>query len=191
MELVFATHNRNKFQEVKLVLPKYIQLLTLDDIGCTEDIPETGTTIEENAVLKARYVKENYNYPCFADDTGLEVEALNGAPGVYSARYAGTHKNAEDNIQKLLEELHHIHHRKARFKTVIAFITKTEKKCFDGVIEGVITKEKRGGKGFGYDPVFQPEGYTQTFAELDILVKNRISHRAKAMHSLIAYLQSS
>lgn len=191
MELVFATHNRNKFREVKLVLPDHIQLLTLDDIGCTEDIPETGITIKENAVLKARYVKENYNYPCFADDTGLEVKALNNAPGVYSARYAGEHKNTEDNIQKLLEKLHHIPHRKARFKTVIAFITKTEKKCFEGIIEGVITKEKRGSKGFGYDPVFQPEGYTHTFAELDILVKNQISHRAKAMHSLIAYLQSS
>ena len=189
MELVFATHNPDKFKEVKLLLPKHIHLLSLDEIGCTEELPETAPTIAENAILKANYVKEKYGHSCFADDTGLETEALNGAPGVHAARYAGEHKDPEENIQKLLKELSHTDNRNARFKTVIALITPTEKLLFEGIVNGTITKEKRGDKGFGYDPVFQPEGYEETFAELPLSVKNKISHRAKAIRELIDYLK--
>lgn len=187
MELVFATHNPHKFKEVALLMPGSIRLLSLNDIGCTEAIPETGATIAENALCKARYIREKYGYACFADDTGLEVEYLNGAPGIYSARYAGEQKNTEDNIQKLLFELREAPDRKARFLTVIALITPHEEKLFEGIVKGKITREKRGSRGFGYDPVFQPDGYTETFAELPLSVKNRISHRAKAIRLLLDY----
>lgn len=189
MKLIFATHNHNKFREVELLMPRHIQLLSLNDIGCTEDIPETGSTIAENALLKARYVAEKYRYPCFSDDTGLEADALEGAPGIYTARYAGKQANAEANMQKLLSALQHTGNRKACFKTVIAIIAEGKEFLFEGVIHGKITKEKRGEKGFGYDPVFQPEGYTQTFAELPLSIKNKISHRAKAITQLVDYLR--
>ncbi|WP_340074650.1 non-canonical purine NTP diphosphatase [Leptobacterium sp. I13] len=189
MQLVFATHNKNKFIEVKALLPSYINLLSLEDIHCTKDIPETGQTIEENAILKANFIQENYNLNCFADDTGLEVEALGGAPGVHSARYAGANKNSEANIQKLLQELKEDINRKARFKTVIALNLGNEKIMFQGIVNGQIAHEKKGNGGFGYDPVFIPEGHDQTFAELPLTAKNKISHRAQAMHQLIDYLK--
>lgn len=191
MEIVFATHNLNKFREVQLLMPGHIRLLCLDDIQCTEAIPETGTTIAENARLKAEYVALKYCYHCFSDDTGLEVAALNGAPGIHTARYAGAHKNTEDNIQKLLKELRHTPDRAACFKTVIALTVPSGIHLFEGIVNGTITKEKRGDKGFGYDPVFQPEGYTETFAELPLSIKNQISHRAKAIAQLLRYLKSN
>ena len=191
MKLVFATHNKNKLTEIKALLPHYLEILSLDDIGCTEDIPETAETIEGNAILKANYVKEKYGYNCFADDTGLEVDALNGAPGVYSARYAGTDKNAIDNINKLLDELNGNANRKARFKTVIAMnLENQEKVLFQGIVCGEIIYEKKGQNGFGYDPVFKPQGYEETFAELPLSIKNEISHRALAMQQLIEYLKN-
>lgn len=188
MKLVFATHNLNKLKEVKSILPPDIELLSLDDIGCTEEIEEYGETIEENATIKANYVFDNYNLNCFADDTGLEVESLDGAPGVYSARYAGEQKDATDNMNKLLKELEDKEDRSARFKTVIALRTDREKIIFNGIINGVITTSKKGNNGFGYDPIFQPEGYKNTFAELISEEKNKVSHRAKAIKQLIDYL---
>jgi len=189
MKLVFATHNENKLIEIRTLLPHHIEILGLNEIGCTEDIPETADTIEGNAILKANYVKKKYGYNCFADDTGLEVVALKGAPGVYSARYAGEQKNADDNMNKLLAELQEENNRKARFKTVIAMnLENDEKVLFQGIAVGKIINEKKGDKGFGYDPIFQPEGYDKTFAELPLSVKNEISHRAKAMQQLIEYL---
>lgn len=187
MKLVFATHNLNKLKEVKALLPKHITLLSLDDIGCEEDIPEEGDTIEENAIAKANYVKTNYGYNCFADDTGLEVKALNGAPGVYSARYAGPQKNDKDNLAKLLEEMSGKEDRSARFKTVIALNLDNEKILFQGIAGGTITEVAAGEGGFGYDPVFLPSGHEKTFAELSVAEKNRISHRGKAMKQLIDY----
>lgn len=188
MELVFATHNQNKFIEVQAQLPHYITLLSLDDIGCFEDIPETADTIEENAVLKANYVKEHYKKDCFADDTGLEVTALNGAPGVHSARYAGEGATADQNIEKLLGELENEENRSAQFKTIIALNIKGEKVLFSGTAEGKITKEKRGNKGFGYDPIFLPEDCDRTFAQMTLTQKSEIGHRGKAMRQLIDYL---
>ena len=173
MKLVFATHNQNKFKEVKQLLPSSIELLSLTDIGCTNDIPETATTIEGNAILKAEYVLKNYKYHCFADDTGLEVDALDGAPGVYSARYAGESKNSNDNINKLLKNLSEEDNRKARFKTVIALTLNNETVLFPGICNGVITKEQRGTDGFGYDPVFLPNESSLTFAEMTIQQKKR------------------
>lgn len=190
MQLVFATHNPDKFKEVQPLMPSYIKLLTLDDIGCTQPIPETGSTLAENALLKARYVKDNYNYPCFADDTGLEVKALNGAPGVRSARYAGPRNHSGNNIRKLLEALGDTTDRKARFKTVIALLTSEGEYQFEGIVNGSITTEKQGDGGFGYDPVFLPEGSAQTFARMKMSQKNRISHRAIAIGHLITHLQS-
>lgn len=189
MKLVFATHNQNKLLEVKALLPKHIELLSLTDIGCHEEIPETSDTIEGNAMLKADYVTKKYGMNCFADDTGLEVEALNGEPGVFSARYAGEEKNAEANMNKLLTSLSDITNRQARFKTAIALNIQGEKVLFVGIINGLIGDTKKGDKGFGYDPVFIPEGHTKTFAELPLSVKNEISHRAKAMYQLIDYLK--
>lgn len=189
MNLVFATHNQNKFKEVQLLLPEHITLLSLHDIDCVDEIPETEETLEGNAKLKADYVTDNYGYPCFADDTGLLVEVLNGAPGVYSARYAGAQKNAEDNMNKLLNELKNETQRSAQFKTVIALNLKQEKVVFNGIVKGEITKEKYGTKGFGYDPIFKPTGYGKTFAELPLSTKNKISHRGKAIQELIAYLK--
>ena len=189
MELVFATHNKNKFKEVQLLLPKHITLRSLDDIGCVDEIPETADTIEGNAIIKANYVTENYGYACFADDTGLMVDALDGAPGVYSARYAGTNKSSEDNMDKLLAELEGQTNRDARFKTTIALHLERQKVLFNGIVLGEITTEKSGEGGFGYDPIFKPKGYDKTFAELPISVKNEISHRGKAMKQLIDYLK--
>ena len=190
MKLVFATHNSNKLQEVRLLMPKKYQLLSMDDIGCTEDIPETGSTLKENALIKANYVFEHYGYPCFADDTGLLVDALNGAPGVYSARYAGDQKSAEDNIDKLLNELKSSINRDARFETVIALKMEDRTEIFIGVIKGEITREKRGEGGFGYDPVFRPDGYDLTFGEMTLEMKNQISHRALALDQLSNYFLS-
>ncbi len=189
MKLVFATHNKNKFKEIKSILPPHIELLSLEDIGCTEDIVETEETIEGNAKLKADYVKENYAYDCFADDTGLEVDALNGAPGVYSARYAGEPKSDEANLRKLLKNLKHSENRDARFKTVISLRINKEHYSFPGICEGEILKEKRGKKGFGYDPVFKPEGFQKSFAEMDLEEKSEISHRARAFRKLIEFLK--
>ncbi len=188
MKLVFATHNQNKFKEVKVLLPPYIELVSLTDIGCHDEIPETGETLKENAQIKSDFVTTNYGLPCFSDDTGLLVDALNGAPGVYSARYAGEHKNADANMNKILSELENKTSRSARFETVIALNLKEENIHFTGVAEGKITKSKSGQKGFGYDPIFQPKGYDKTFAELPLEVKNEISHRGKAIKQLIAYL---
>ncbi len=189
MQLVFATHNQNKLREVQKLVPDHVQLLSLNDIGCHEDIPETGKTLEENAKLKADYVARNYKIPCFADDTGLLVTALNGEPGVYSARYAGEQKNAEDNMHKVLTKLEHHPNRSARFTTIIALRLGTEYELFEGTVEGEITHKKKGLEGFGYDPIFRPEGYQKTFAELSLATKNAISHRGKAIKKLISYLK--
>lgn len=190
MQLVFATNNLNKLKEVQNLLPKTITLLSLKDIGCNEDIPETQTTIEGNAIQKAEYVKTQYGYDCFADDTGLEVSALHGAPGVYSARYAGNQRSSDDNMKKLLHELENSRDRKAQFKTVIALHLNNTLEVFTGICEGEITKSKKGNSGFGYDPIFKPLGYNQTFAEMDLELKNKISHRGKAMNLLVKYLSS-
>ncbi|SHI76160.1 XTP/dITP diphosphohydrolase [Mesonia phycicola] len=188
MKLVFATHNKNKFKEIESLLPKHITLLSLDDIGCTEDIEENATTIEGNALIKAQYVKENYNYDCFADDTGLEIEELGGEPGVYSARYAGEDKSSDANINKVLEKLESKSNRKAQFKTVIALTLNKEEQLFTGICSGEITKNRKGTEGFGYDPIFQPEGYSITFAEMTLSEKSTISHRARAFNQLTEYL---
>ncbi|SRR5690554_6113095 len=188
MKLVFASNNKYKIQEIKQLIPPNIQIVSLEEIGCTEDIPETADTIEGNAILKANYVTQKYNLPCFADDSGLEVEVLGGAPGVYSARYAGEQKNDEDNIEKLLRELEGVSNRKAQFKTVIALNLNTENILFTGIIKGKIISEKRGSNGFGYDPVFVSENSDKTFAELSSDEKNKISHRAIAVRELILWL---
>ena len=190
MKLVFATNNKNKIKEVQQMLPESIQILSLTDIGCTEDIPEIENTIEGNAKLKADYVTKKYGYDCFADDTGLEVEILNGEPGVYSARYAGEQCNANDNMDKLLNALINKSNRNAQFKTVIALNLNKEQHLFTGIAKGTITTEKSGDFGFGYDPIFQPEGFPETFAQLSLEIKNTISHRAKATHELIAFLNT-
>lgn len=187
-KIVFATNNKHKLEEIRRITHDQLQILSLSDIDCHEEIDETGATLEENALIKARYVKEHYGYDCFADDTGLEVEALNGAPGVYSARYAGDGCHAEDNMQKLLSVMHDVENRHARFRTVMALLINGEEHLFEGVISGSIMEEKRGGSGFGYDPVFTPEGHHQTFSELGDDIKNRISHRALATEKLIAFL---
>lgn len=188
MKLVFATHNKNKFTEVKAMLPHHIELLSLDDIGCMEDIVETADTIEGNAILKANYVRDNYNLNCFADDTGLEVKSLNNEPGVYSARYAGVSHDSNANIQKLLKNLKDKEDRSARFKTAIALSMDHEEVMFLGICEGEIINELRGEAGFGYDPIFQPKGFNKTFAEMTLQQKSEIGHRGKAMRQLIDYL---
>ena len=188
MKLVFATHNANKLKEVKQLLPSSIELLSLTDIGCHEDIAETGTTLHENAYIKARYVRDHYGLNCFADDSGLEIDALDGAPGVISARYAGPQKDNEANIQKVWKELTHKTDKAAQFRTVIALCIDGEEKDFEGIVRGKLIHEKRGEKGFGYDPIFIPDGYTQTFAELGNEVKNKISHRARATKLFLGYL---
>lgn len=188
LKLVFATNNANKIKEIKTLIPSQIELLSLKDIGCEEDIPETADTIEGNALQKVRYVKENYGYDCFADDTGLEVEALNGEPGVYSARYAGEAKDSEANMKKLLHELEGESNRRARFKTVIALILEDRQYTFPGICEGEIMLQKTGNQGFGYDPVFQPEGFQLTFAEMSLGEKSKVSHRARATRKLAEFL---
>ncbi len=190
MKLVFASNNQNKIAEIKQMLPKSIELLSLDEIGCTEDIPETADTIEGNAILKANYVTEKYGHSCFADDTGLEVEALDGAPGVFSARYAGQQKNADDNMDKLLDNLKDKTNRKAQFKTIIALNINNEQHLFEGIIKGEIISEKRGIKGFGYDPIFVPEGFSKTFAEMEMNEKAKLSHRGIATRKLISFLET-
>lgn len=190
MKLVFASNNQNKINEIKAMLPKSIELLSLKDIDCNEDIPETAKTIEGNAILKANYVTEKYNFPCFADDTGLEVEALNGEPGVYSARYAGESKNSDDNMNKLLENLKDKTNRNAQFKTVIALNFNNEQHLFEGIAKGKIISEKKGDKGFGYDPIFVPEGFTSTFAEMEMTEKAKLSHRGIATRKLIEFLNT-
>ena len=188
MKLVFATHNIHKLKEIQALLPQTIELLSLSDIGCNEEIAETAATIEGNALLKAQYVKKHYHYDVFADDTGLEVTALGGAPGVFSARYAGAQKSDIDNIALLLKNMEAQQDRSAHFKTVIALCMGDEVRTFEGIAKGHITKEPVGTNGFGYDPIFVPEGYSQTFAELSAAEKNRISHRAKAFEKLIEAL---
>lgn len=190
-KLVFATNNAYKLEEVKSVVGDSFEIVSLEAIGCHEDIEETGTTLEENAFIKARYIKEKYGYDCFGDDTGLEVEALNGAPGVYSARYAGEDHNQAANRKKLLAELAGEKNRKARFRTVIALILDGKEYMFEGEVKGFIGEEERGTTGFGYDPVFQPEGYDNTFAELGMDVKNNISHRARATKALCEFLKKA
>ena len=187
MKLVFASNNKNKIQEIQALVPNTIQIVSLEEIGCFEDIPETADTIEGNAILKANYVTEKYGYDCFADDTGLEVKALNGAPGVYSARYAGEQKDANDNMDKLLFELKDKTNRKANFKTVIALNLKGKQNLFSGIIHGKIIEEKIGTNGFGYDPIFVADGYEKTFAELSMEEKSTISHRGIAVKQLIEY----
>jgi XTP/dITP diphosphohydrolase len=187
-ELVFASNNKNKIQEIQQLLPPEIKILSLSDIGCTEEIPETADSIEGNAILKANYVTEKYGYDCFADDTGLEVEALDGAPGVYSARYAGEQKNSDDNMDKVLSELNSIEFRKAHFKTVIALNLNKKQHLFTGIIKGEIIKTKKGTQGFGYDPIFQPNNYNCTFAEISMEEKSEISHRGIATRKLIEFL---
>ena len=190
MRLVFATHNKNKLEEIKNMLPDYIELLSLTEIGCHEDIAETADTIDGNAILKAKYVTEKYGYNCFADDTGLEIEALGGAPGVYSARYAGQDCSAEDNMKKVLKKLEDEENRNAKFRTVIALIIKGEENLFEGECNGSITKIKNGVEGFGYDPIFIPEGCEITFAEMSKQKKGAISHRGRAVEKLVAFLNS-
>lgn len=190
-KLVFATNNAHKLEEVAAILGDQVELLSLNDIGCQADIPETAETLEGNALLKSSYIYKNYHLDCFADDTGLEVETLNGAPGVYSARYAGGEgHDAQANMLKLLHELEGKENRKAQFRTAISLILDGKEYLFEGVIKGEIIKEKRGDSGFGYDPVFMPEGYDRTFAELGNDIKNQISHRALAVQKLCEFLQS-
>ena len=213
MRIVFATNNQHKLSEIRNILGNSIEILSLKDIGCDVDIPETGTTLEENALQKAEYIYSHYHMDVFADDTGLEVDALNGAPGVYSARYAALEcvptgsqqaehpasHDSEANMARLLKELENNNNRKARFRTVIALIQKRDVcPCgctsikdihkFEGIVEGEIIRERRGGEGFGYDPIFQPDGYDKTFAELGMEVKNHISHRARAVAKLCEFL---
>ena len=187
-KFVFATNNAHKLEEVTAILGDKIELLSMKDIHCHADIPETADTLEGNALLKARYIFEKYNMDCFADDTGHEVEALNGAPGVYSARYAGDAHNSEANMRKLLQDMEGIENRKAQFRTVFALIINGKEHLFEGIVKGEIAKHRCGSSGFGYDPVFIPEGYTQTYAEMGNTLKNKISHRALATNKLCNFL---
>jgi XTP/dITP diphosphohydrolase len=189
MKLVFASNNKNKILEIQSMLPKSIQIISLDEINCFEEIPETSETIEGNAILKANYVTQKYGFDCFADDTGLEVESLNNEPGVFSARYAGEQKNADDNMNKLLANLEDKTNRSAQFKTVIALNLNGNQHLFTGIAKGEITLEKTGNQGFGYDPIFQPENFKETFAQLSLAIKNKISHRGKATLQLIDFLR--
>ena len=208
MKIVFATNNEHKLSEIRSILGANIEVLSLKDIGCDVDIPETGKTLEDNALQKARYVWEHYHLSCFADDTGLEVDALNGAPGVYSARYASMDSStaashdSEANMARLLRELGENNNRRAQFRTVIALILKKDvcpcgctsikqEHLFEGIVEGEITRERSGSEGFGYDPIFRPDGYDKTFAELGVDIKNQISHRARATIKLCTFLQEA
>ena len=186
-----ATANQNKIKEIQSKLGDSYQFLSLQDIGCLEEIPETSDTIKGNALQKARYVYEKYKQDCFSEDTGLEIEALNGAPGVYSARYAGEEKSAEANMEKVLKELEGIDNRSARFKTMIALVLDGKEYLFEGIVEGKILTEKKGKDGFGYDPIFMPENYDQSYAEMSLEEKNKMSHRAQAVDKLKAFLDSN
>jgi XTP/dITP diphosphohydrolase len=187
-KLVFATNNPHKLEEIRNILKNDFEILGLKDIGCLVDIPEDGMTLEDNALIKARYVHCEFGFDCFADDTGLEIEALDGRPGVHSARYAGEDCNADNNIRKVLSELEGKENKKARFRTVICLIENGEECYFEGAVDGTIISEKRGGGGFGYDPVFVPAGFQSTFAEMPLAEKNEISHRGRATQKLISWL---
>jgi len=188
MQLVFASNNPNKIKEIQQLVPSEIQILSLTDIGCTADIPETADTIEGNAIVKANYVTEHYGYPCFADDSGLEIDILNGEPGVYSARYAGIQKDDNENMNLVLTKLKNESNRKANFKTVIALNINGQQHLFTGIITGEIIEDKKGTNGFGYDPIFVADGYAKTFAELSMEEKASISHRGKAVKQLLEFL---
>lgn len=190
MKLVFATNNRHKIEEVQHLLKGDVQLLSLQDINCREELPETGDTLAANAIQKASYVHEKFNADCFADDTGLEIEALNGRPGVYSARYSGEEKSAEKNMKKVLKEMQGIQNRQAYFKTVISLIINNKQYLFEGTVNGNISTELKGAKGFGYDPIFIPDGHGRSFAEMTLEEKNKISHRGVAVKKLAAFLNS-
>ena len=189
MKLVFATNNKHKLQEVRDIVGDRVEVLSLSDIDCNDDIPETADTLQGNALIKARYIYEKYGVDCFADDTGLEVEALDGAPGVYSARYAGEECDSEANMKKLLHNLTDKNNRNAQFRTVIALIINGEERLFNGIVKGVITTEKMGTSGFGYDPIFIPEGFSESFAQMDASMKNSISHRYRATEELSKFLK--
>ncbi len=191
MQLVFASNNSNKIAEIQALVPKSIEILSLKDIGCTEEIPETAETIEGNAILKANYVTKKYGFNCFSDDSGLEIDFLNGAPGVFSARFAGEQKNDKDNIIKVLRELDGVKNRKAQFKTVIALNLNGQQNLFTGIIKGTITETEKGNQGFGYDPIFLPINYTNTFAELNQSEKSAISHRGQAVAQLLDFLNKN
>lgn len=188
MKIVFASNNKHKVEEIQNQVPASIEIVTLEDIGCIEDIPETGKTLEENAIIKANYVTTNYGLPCFADDTGLEITALQGEPGVYSARYAGEDKNSDKNMDLVLYKLKNQQDRSAQFKTVIALNIHDQQHLFTGIVKGHIRTEKSGTQGFGYDPIFEPENLGKTFAEMHIEEKNKLSHRGKAVSQLIDFL---
>ena len=190
MKLVFATNNKHKLQEVRDIVGDRVEVLSLNDIDCHDDIPETADTLQGNALIKARHIYEKYGLDCFADDTGLEVEALDGAPGVYSARYAGDECNSEANMRKLLSNLTGKTDRNAQFRTVIALIIDGEEKLFDGVVRGAIAEQRMGTAGFGYDPIFVPEGFAESFAQMPAEQKNSMSHRARAAAALNEYLQT-
>lgn len=190
MKIVFATNNKHKVEEIKDLLSSNFDVITLKEIGCFEEIDETEDSLEGNAKIKSDYIKNNYGYDCFADDTGLEVEALGGAPGVYSARYAGEQASFEDNVQKLLRAMRGVVNRKARFRTVISLIMNGEQLFFEGVCEGYIEESLSGTKGFGYDPIFRPDGFDKTFAEMDLGEKGSISHRGLAVKKLVSYLKN-
>jgi len=188
MELVFATNNKHKLEEIQKAIGNKFTIKSLKDIGFSGDIPETHETLEENALEKSHYILDRYNVDVFADDTGLEIEALNGEPGVYSARYAGESCNFNDNMDKVLQKLEGVENRKARFRTVISLILNNKEYQFEGIVNGKITKTKHGVEGFGYDPIFRPEGYNETFAEMSIELKNEISHRGRAVKKLVEFL---
>ena len=190
MKIVFATNNPNKLKEIQSLIPKEIEIISLNEIGCNEDIPETGDTLEANAFQKAHYIKDNFNFDCFADDTGLEIDELNGDPGVYSARYAGPERNANANMNKVLNELKGKKNRKAQFRTVIALTLNNEEHLFEGEINGHISDIKQGNEGFGYDPIFIPENDIRSFAQMSMQEKGAISHRGRAVKKLVAYLKN-
>ena len=189
MKLVFATNNHHKINELQAILGRGFELLSLEDIGCHEEIPEEQPTLEGNAGQKAFFIYEKYGYPCFADDTGLEIDTLNGEPGVCSARYAGEARDSQANMDKVLKKLENIKNRRARFRTVISLVMNGQEKQFEGIVEGEIITEKRGNTGFGYDPIFLPRGFQKTFAEMSLDEKNQISHRARAVQKLMDYLK--
>jgi XTP/dITP diphosphohydrolase len=190
MEIIFASQNQNKIREISALMPEHIRISGLDAAVFKEELPETGDTLEANALQKARFVFEHSGKACFADDTGLEIFCLDGRPGVYSARYAGEAKNADDNIAKILAEMKNCTDRSARFRTVIAFVDGKEEHLFEGIVEGRISNDKHGQKGFGYDPVFVPDGSSKTFAEMELEEKNSMSHRARALKKLVEFIKS-
>lgn len=191
MKLVFATNNRHKLEEIQEILGDRFEIVSLSQIGCHEDIPEDHETLQENALQKARFVKEHYGYDCFADDTGLEIEALENRPGVYSARYAGPAKSSEDNVRKVLKEMEGKANRKAQFRTVIALVMSGKEYCFEGKVLGEILTERQGSAGFGYDPIFRPSGFTESFAQMEMKQKNGISHRGRAVEKLAEFLNKT